>query len=283
LILNKEKRKQRIAYLVLGFFTIAFASVAYFQILCVPRPQQGLILCGGLAALWIRDQQIVNHGIVPYANYPFEYPFMAGALMLLINILARGVLLFAIFLASFIPSLFAVGCLVMLYLLGVDSKKTAAFVVFQPVMLQYGLSFEYEQMFFFLFALYLFTCKRNQGLASGVLMGLASGTKFMPLVTLPFFLQEIRGFARKAKFALIWLGVLGAGILVEYELSPTNFLRAWSYLSGYGIETSWLGIAFGHIIAPTSGNFWDIGNSTVIHGPQVYEIVGLATMCTAVF
>jgi hypothetical protein len=280
---QKEKKfvflPNRTAYVLLGLTVCLISSVFAFQTLCVSWGN-GTSSCTGIPALWIRDQQIAHSGIIPYLNYPFEYPLMSGAVMLVINILSSGSLLLALFLSSIFMGVFALGDLALFYLMKIDWKRAAVFSVFAPLMWQYGLSFEYEQMFFFLLALYLF--RRQKESTSALLLGLSALVKYVPIVTIPYFFcaeQE----KRKIKFLVISLGSFFAGLAIQFLLNPANFLRALSYLSSYGVEGSWLGLIFGHVINYGSEKSWQIGTSTAISFPKAYQIASAICIVSCLF
>jgi hypothetical protein len=269
--LTFDPRKQRVAYFFLGFTALFVSSFFAYDTLCISQ-QNGIAECTGIMAVWIRDQVINHSGLFPYYSYPFEYPFMAGLVMFFINVATASTSSFlAVFYSSVSMGFFALGCLFLFYLMKIDWKRVGVFVAFAPLMWQFGLSFEYEQMFFFLLGLYFF---KDRIRTSGFLLGLSSGVKIVPLVTLPLFFKEIKGLKQKIGFAGIWIGTFAGGILLEFLLSPRNFLRMSSYLSSYGVEGSWLGILFGHVINYTSAT-WDIGSSTALHLPQSYQIASI--------
>lgn len=240
-----------------------------------------------IGSLFFRDQGYTNITSVaqpafqkpfPYVDYPFEYPPIAGGFMALINAAAYLVpypgpaLLVSIYLSSVMMGAFAVATYVLLHRMGASLKKIAVFFAFSPlVILSYDLPFDLAAVFFSVLALY-FLEKKREG-TSSVALALAAGVKAFPLILLFAMIKDVH---HRVRYVLVSLGGFLTQMGVVYLLSPTNFFRSGSYLTGYGIEGSWLGLVFGHTIDYLHPSTWVIGQSTQLHLPQPYQLFSLA-------
>lgn len=245
-----------------------------------------------IGSLFYRDQGYVNattiqgapfHRLFPYLNYPFEYPWLGGVLMFLVNAVSYfagwpgGALLVSIYWSSLMMGLFAAGTYVLLHRMGASLKKIAVFFAFSPlIFLSYDVPFDLAAVFFSVLCLY-FLSRKKEGASAGAL-ALAIAVKGFPLVLLFGVLKDVK---HKVRYLTISLGSFLAGLAVQYSISPENFLRAGSYLTGYGVEGSWLGLAFGHIIDYLHVTTWTIGSSTQLHLPQPFQVLSLGLIAVS--
>lgn len=256
----------------LGLFVVAIVS-PYF--LCFGTPD-GKVACTGIIAVYVRDH---NAGLIPYLDYPLEYPFTSGAIMLAVNLAAATSSIPEIFAIFFIPLFMGLfGCLTLwvFYKLGVGWKKALLYYVAAPAVVQFGFSFEYVMMWLFLMAYY--SLKNGRDDLSALFLGLSAGAKYFPLFTLPVMAS---GVGSKLRYYAITLGTFALGMVAEVGLSPLNFLRSMSYLTGYGVEGSWIGLVFGKLIDYGHETTWDIGTSTHISLPQDYQLASAAIFLLA--
>lgn len=240
-----------------------------------------------IGSLFFRDQGYVNattiqgaayQHLFPYANYPFEYPWLGGFLMFLVNAVSYlsswpgGALLISIYWSSVMMGAFAAATYVLLYRMGASLKKIAIFFAFSPLLvLSYDVPFDLAAVFFSVLSLY-FLERKKEG-SSAASLALAAAVKGFPLVLLFGVLKDVK---HRMRYLAISLGSFLGGMAVQYLVSPVNFFRAGSYLTGYGVEGSWLGLVFGHIIDYVHPGTWTIGQSTQLHLPQPYQLLSLA-------
>jgi len=268
-------------FAVMIMFTIVISAFGPF-LLCVPVKDG--VACTGTEAVLARDFQLNgNQTLVIYKDYPMEWPFMSGFFIQIINTVASTaenpemVQVVQMFTNAILMGVVSVFTVYVYFKRGDDWKRVMMFYVLVPVNVAFGW-LETVQVFLILLGITFFE-KKREGLA-GVMLGLATGVKYLPLLLLPFFIQKAK---KKWVITLSWLGTFALGMLIEVALSPTNFLRGISFYSGYGVEGSWLGLLFNNVIEYGTQETWYIGESTTIHLPQLYQIVsGLMMLTTLV-
>lgn len=216
---------------------------------------------------------------------------MSGAFLALINLLTSNELT-GLFLCSILLGIFGIGCILTYENLRVSWKRYIPVFVVAPVIVEYGYGTEIIQVLLMLLGYMYF--QQSKSVKAGILLGLASGVKYLPLLLLPVFLQYCKSWKydkgktrnilpneftvnlsnSRPALAVSWLGTFGFGMFIQYALSPVNFVRSISFYSGYGIEGSWIGLLFpGSIINYTKQTTWYIGQGTSIHPLDLYEAV----------
>lgn len=239
-----------------------------------------------IGSLFFRDQGYVNattiqgpafHRLFPYANYPLEYPWLGGILMFLVNAVSYlggspgSDLLISIYWSGLMMGTFAAATYILLHRMGVSLKKIAMFYAFSPlIVLSYDVPFDLAAVFFSVLTLYFLERKKES--ASAASLALAAGVKGFPLIMIFAVWKDVE---HRLRYLLISFGGFLGGMAVQYVISPVNFLRAGSYLTGYGVEGSWLGLAFGHIIDYLHTQTWTISSSTSLHLPQPFQLLSL--------
>jgi hypothetical protein len=251
------------SYLLICLYAISLSSL-------------GGISYPGIYSLWVRDH---SFGFWVYKDFAFEYPFMSGAFMQLVNfagaLTPRTPDATVLFFSSLGMGVFAALCLFIMWRMDVDPKKALIFFLFAPVVvMQFDLSFELEQMFFFLLGLYFFQKQKES--SSSFVLALSAGTKLLPLATFPIFLQRS---ANRLRFSLIYIGTFVSGMVIQYLISPLNFFRWIHFHESYGIEGSWLGFFFQQqVINYSNKQTWNIGNGTTVSLPPLYIIVSICLL-----
>lgn len=250
-----------------------------YNVTCLPQTfienGQRLTACTGLFALYSRDQLTSTNGLIPYLDYPLEYFFTVFPVEVAINYLGFSTLknpYSVIYFSNVLMALCAIAILPIFYKLGISLKRVAIFYVFTPVAILYGLSFDWLQALLLILSYY--TLRSGKNLTSGFFFGLVSGIKFYPIVLLPLLIKHSTS---KLKVALATIITFGSGLAFQIALSPTNFLKIFSYFSSYGIEGSWEGLIFpSKIIAYGNESQYYVGSASgKISLPQPYEIISL--------
>lgn len=282
----------------------------------------GLVLAGalwaqfypGILTLYFRDQgyntandaarSIIFTGVhydhlVPYRDYPLEYPFLSGALMLLVNLAgyafrpdALASLQSALFFSGLMMGAAAASVVVLWSRARVPAYKGLLLFAVSPLVLDMlDINFDMWAAFLLLLSVYLLA-RGRRGL-SAVSLALSAGVKGFPLIALPLMAwyaarqpagpgQRPAGKHPTRDYWLTTLGVFGGGMAAQYALSPTNFFRAGSYLSGYGIEGSWLGVVFQSSVINyesfSTWSAWIATGATGLHLPQPYQLASLALL-----
>lgn len=250
----------------------------------------------GIVFLWARDYQ----HLIPYVQYPLEYPFVSGSLLFLIKLITSfmpgghitnaAILpqvlmvpayqdLFAMFFSSFLMGLFCAFSLMLLFKMNVKPIAALLYVVLSPLLLMsFDVSFDMVQGFLILLSLYWLSKQKERN--SAIALGLAAGTKLIPFLLFPAFILQAKG---RVKYALYSFGTFFSGMAVEIALSPKNFLAVIHYGNSYGIEGSWLGILFpSNVIAYDSVSQYHISGSTSIGIPPAYELISAALVLVSV-
>ena len=231
------------------------------------------LACTGTFAVFSRNFQLTNSTVAnwPYLSQPTEWPFTTGAFLALTNALVysqQNPELVALFFMPVLTSLFAIGTIFEYEKLKVSWARYLPLFVLAPVIFQNAWT-EIISVFLFIGGYIVF---RKNPVRAGILLGLSSGVKYLPLLTLPFFLKEAKG--QRLKLLISWLGTFIVGMGIQYALNPTNFVRSVSFYSGYGIEGSILGLFFpGNVINYTTQTTWTIGQGTIVHSLSLYEAV----------
>jgi hypothetical protein len=271
-------KSNHIYFLIAAFLLLEGFFGSYLQCASISSTT---IACTGIMAVLTRNYELANNTIQPpYLSQPLEYPFVSGFIFWAIDLLAStfkdpvlGMFLFT----PVITSLASVLSIFVFWKLQVPWQKTLFWFALSPVVLMTS-EFELYEIAFFLVGYLLFTKKKYT--QSAILFGLSSGVKYFPLLTLPIFAKEA---PRKAVFALVWLCTFLSGMLIEFLLGPLNFFRTASFYSSYGIEGSWLGLVFGHIINYTTETTWYIGTNASISLPQPYQIASILLVLASCF
>ena len=264
----------------------------------------------GIASLYGRDQlygqgpggtptwgNVTYSRLVPYRDYPLEYPFFAGFLMFLVNCVGYlmapfgGPLasLYTVLVASSAMMGFAAVAAVLTWARArVPAYKALLLFAVNPAVLdQFGISFDMAGALLLLLAVYWLA--RGRRGASAVALALSAGVKGFPLLCLPL-LAWYSGRPQPAdngvtpgnpgrlrvRYAATALGAFALGMGAQYALSPTNWSRAGSFLTSYGIEGSWLGLLWpGSVINYNSFATWTIGTTTQFHPLAAWEFLSM--------
>ena len=273
---------------------LVLASAAWAQyypgILTLFFRDQGYQTANDTARSFIFTGVAWNH-LVPYLQYPLEYPFLAGGLMLLVNLAgyafrpdALAALQSALFFSSVMMGAACAAVVTLWARCRVPAYKALLLFALSPLVLdQFDINFDMWAAALLLASVYLLARGRRGWSAAS--LALSAGIKGFPLIALPlmaWYAAHPGGRGASARYAATCLGVFGAGMAFQYALSPTNFLRAGSYLSGYGIEGSWLGLLFPSSIIDylsfSTWSSWIALGSTALHGLQPYQLASLALL-----
>ena len=268
----------------------------------------------GIATLYARDQGYTLYApngaveaqnvtftrLVPYLNYPLEYPFFAGLLMLLVNGVGyliglssgpMAALWGVVFLS---PPMMGAGAAFVVLVWArarVPAYKALLLFALNPAVLdQFGINFDMAGALMVLLSVYWLA--RGRRGASALALALGAGVKGFPLIALPLMAWyagrpqpgdngPVPGDPRRLRwrYALTALGAFAAGMALQYSLSPANWDRARGFLSGYGIEGSWLGLLWpGSVINYHSFGTWEIGASTALRGLQPFQLASAALL-----
>lgn len=261
----------------------------------------------GIASLYGRDQlygmgpkgtatwtNVTYSRLVPYRDYPLEYPYFAGFLMFLVNCLGYLVgpsggppaSLYTVVVASSAAMGLAAVLVVLTWARArVPAYKAMLLFALNPAVLdQFGINFDMVGALLLLLAVYWLG--RGRRGPSALALALSAGVKGFPLLALPLLawyagrpqpgdpggVTPGRPPGLRARYLLTSLGTFALGMGLQYAISPTNWGRAGSFLSGYGIEGSWLGLLWpGSVINYSSFSTWTITASTGFHWPQAWE------------
>ena len=266
-------------------FAILF-SIVFLLVVSIFSPYMSCFVvkdnfaCTGTFAVFSRDFQLTNSTHYwPYSGYPLEWPFMTGAFLALTNAMVyyqQNPELVALFLMPILLALFSIGCIFEYEKGRVSWTRYVPLFVLAPVIFESTWT-EIMSVFLFIGGYMMF---RKRPAVAGILLGLASGVKYLPLLTLPFFLKEAKG--QRLKILASWLGTFGFGMVIQYALNPVNFVRSVSFYSNYGVEGSWIAFLFpGNAINYTTETTWIIGSGTVIHSLSLYEAVSAVLVLSA--
>lgn len=262
----------------------------------------------GIASLFGRDQGygLGNSGpitagnmtythLVPYKDYPLEYPFVGGLLMFVVNLVGYSVrpalqsLWLVVYSSSFMMGACACFIAIVWARAKVPAYKALLLFALNPAVLdQFDVNFDMAAALFLLLSVYWLA--RGRRGPSAVALALSAGVKGFPFVALPLLAWYAgrgqpgdRGLLSRHEsrnYLATSLGVFGGGMAAQYLLSPTNFLRAGSYLTAYGVEGSWLGLLFPRTIINyqdwSTWSAWIPGGSTLLHLPQPYQLASAA-------
>ncbi|MHB1908663.1 MAG: hypothetical protein ACYCQJ_07290 [Nitrososphaerales archaeon] len=197
---------------------------------------------------WFQRPYILSG--VPYVNYVFEYPPICG-LILWLGASASGGNLYIFTLVEFsILFAFMVFLTHVLYkfisALGIDHNRQLLFVAFAPSILIYGAyNFDIVQTALVTFALYLFIV-RKRFYYSAVVLGLAIATKTAPVLLVPIFLQDLKGWEKRIRYLSLTTVVafsLNAPFMI---LNFQNWLGGYEFIRNWGLEDTFLVWIFGN-------------------------------------
>ncbi len=192
--------------------------------------------------LW---QRILNApGIVPYVSYKLEYPAVSAIVLYLASI-PRKMLAFYFSMSAILFASMSGAIYVVYKLLRERGEKVQAisyFIVLTPCFVYFSIySFDWIAAAFMVGSIYFAYHKRP--VESGLLVGLATAARVIPIIILPFLLLEMK--RRKNRTALLgsaaasWLAVNAYFILFDFQ----GFLYPYQFQAGYSVEDSWLGLA----------------------------------------
>jgi len=210
-----------------------------------------------IVSIYYRDG--IGAGVlgIPYVDYVFEYPALAGAIVYVAALIARSTTQdFATALVTYdlivdlFLYVFALTMLVCLYRLtvrqGIESKRIWQAVMLMPSFLMFLVyNFDIIAIAFTVLALYMFVSGRHS--TSAVSLGLGVCAKLYPGILLPAFLVSLPSWRSRAKFTAIAVSVVVAVNLPFMLMNLQTWLGTWSFLAGWGIENSWLIFLFGQM------------------------------------
>jgi hypothetical protein len=184
-----------------------------------------------VSALYLRDGG--PYHLVPYFDYPFEYPVLTGGFVWLLSAITGDVS--AYFALS---AVVLVGCgLVTVALLTKLKGSNPWLFALSPGLALYGLiNWDLFAIALLVGALWLY--QRDRDVAATVLLALATCAKFFPLLLLPIVLLRTglrRGWRAAGVLAAIFAGVTVAiNVPVALRLSNGLALRdGWTYFFTY--------------------------------------------------
>jgi len=187
---------------------------------------------------------------IPYVNYVFEYPVLAGVIVYAASFIARavtqdftaGLVLYDLVVDLFLY-VFTLITVIFLYRLtaryGVGSRRIwQAFLVMPSFLMFVVYNFDIIAIAFTVLSLYLFVSERHS--ASAVSLGLGVCAKLYPGILLPALLAGLPSWRSRGKYAAIAAIVLAVVNLPFMIMGFQTWLGTWSFLAGWGIENSWL-------------------------------------------
>jgi hypothetical protein len=184
----------------------------------------------------------VNQGLIPYVQYYFEYPPLAGALIYLASV-ARNLFVYTtvMFSAAFLSMLVSLAFTYKLVVLRSGSRKRLlAFFALTPVFVYYSVyNFDWFSTASLIASLYFFVTGRER--CSGLLLGLGAAAKLIPILALPFMIREGKHRTELLLWTLVgWLGPYA----VFFLANPSRYISITqqAYLASVFIEDSWVAL-----------------------------------------
>ncbi len=194
---------------------------------------------------------------IPYVDYVFEYPVLVGVLVSAAAMLARSstpdFLLSMVrykLIVDLVLYAFTLILTVSLYKFvtrnRTESKRIwQAFIVMPSLLMFVDYNFDIIAIAFMILALYLFTTGKHS--ASAFSLGLGVCAKLYPGVLLPAFLAALPSWRSRGRYLGFTVAVFAAANLPFMLMSPNTWFGTWDFLSGWGIENSWLIFCFGQM------------------------------------
>lgn len=187
---------------------------------------------------------------IPYVDYVFEYPVLVGVVVFVAALLARSST------SDFLTSMvrykltvdlvlyaFTLILLVFVYKLAtrnqIDSKRIwQVFLVMPSLLMFVDYNFDIIAIAFMILALYLFVTGEHS--ISAISLGLGVCTKLYPGVVLPALLAALPSWRSRGRYLGITAAVVAAANLPFMLMNLHTWFGTWEFLSGWGIENSWL-------------------------------------------
>jgi hypothetical protein len=174
---------------------------------------------------------------IPYVSYLFEYPPLCGLILWAGAWGSQGNVDLYATIEFGILFLFMVLLTHVLYRflgsLGIEHNRQLLYVAFAPSFLIYGVyNFDIVQACLVTVCLYFFIVKRRL-YSSALTLGLSIATKTAPILLVPLFLQELKGWRTRIKF-LFTTAIVAIGMNFPFMIA--NF-RMW--LAGYEFIKNW--------------------------------------------
>jgi len=189
-----------------------------------------------IGSFWTRAE--VQHGLVPYFQYFFEYPPISGCIIYLARIVGGdydgyystfGVM-------SLVAALvIAWSCWRVAKVLG---SRLNPLYFFLPSVIIYGVyNFDLFNALFIILSLQFFL--ENRKGVSAAALGLAIATKLVGVVLLPIYLLELRKGRSMLRYFLITAVVVACFYLPIALLKFSSLYQFYTYIRGWGLEDAW--------------------------------------------
>lgn len=187
---------------------------------------------------------------IPYVDYVFEYPALAGLIIYAAALIARSatqdfaasLVLYTLIVDVFLYA-FTLITVIFLYRLtvryGVRSQRIWQALLIMPSFLMFLVyNFDIIAVAFTVLALYMFLCERRS--TSAIFLALGVCAKLYPGILLPAFLATLPSWRSRGRYTLVSGAVVGAVNLPFMLMNFQTWLGTWYFHAAWGIEDSWL-------------------------------------------
>jgi len=204
--------------------------------------------------------------LIPYVQFPFEYPAVVGFFVYLTSGLARTItcgssscssnssdffvaLDYYVFFMDIVLAAFTIGTVYYVYkICDAVRKDTAriwkAFLVAPTFLLYPFFNWDMIAIFFTVLAVWYTIHKKSHYAAASLGLGIA--TKLYPAIILPVVMAEEKSWKARLKvfcIAALVFGLLNAPLMA---LNFSGWLRTWTFDVNWGLEATWLIFFFNH-------------------------------------
>lgn len=187
---------------------------------------------------------------IPYVDYVFEYPALAGVIVYTAALISRsttqdfaaGLVLYDLIVDVFLYA-FTLIAVIFLYRLttryGVESKRIWQAMLVMPSFLMFLVyNFDIIAVAFTVLAIYTFVREKHS--VSAVSLGLGVCAKLYPGIVLPAFLAALPSWKSRGKYAAVAAAVVAAVNLPFMIMNLQTWLGTFYFHAGWGLENSWL-------------------------------------------
>ena len=217
---------------------VAAAIMVFAISYLIHHPSINPRIYSDIVAFWTQRPDLAA-GKLPYIDYPFEYPPLAGFFTYSCAVLGGGLVGYYDCMSSII-FIFTLGVVFVIVKLaeGREDKVFYPYFLLAPSMILY-LVYNFDIMLSFFIMLALLLHFKSKHLLAGVAIGLGVITKLMSFLLLPVLLRGIDNRSRLKMLLpalLIPLSVNGALAMINYEV----WVRVFAHHIEWGLENSWL-------------------------------------------
>ncbi|MEM2083012.1 MAG: glycosyltransferase family 87 protein [Nitrososphaerota archaeon] len=204
-----------------------------------------------IVSIWYREE--IRSGGVPYFQVKFEYPQLAGLITYISVILGKDLSKYYI-LMSIHLLFFTIGSVFLTYkiikLKNYEMNRIYRYFLLTPSMLIF-LFYNYDILVVFFILLAIFFYFKEKFSLAGLSIGFGIISKLVPILLIPIFLLEIKGFRKKLSFLIPAIIIPFIANLLPAIYNYPVWFEMYKHHMEWGLENSWLVFLF---VNPSSWN-----------------------------